>query len=120
MFWLDVDLLSGTATLHRGDCLHISPKASEGKGVNEMRADGGWFGFESAGEAMRFYKVKRLSGDVNSCLFCKPLDHIEGVEAASLDVKTPKTGCDACGTPVVVMDTKSTYRRLVDRLLGEK
>jgi len=85
-----------------------------------MRADGGWFGFESAGEAMRFYKVKRLSGDVNSCLFCKPLDHIEGVEAASLDVKTPKTGCDACGRPVVVMDTKSTYRRLVDRLLGEK
>lgn len=120
MFWLDVDLPSGTATLHRSDCLHISPKASERKGVNEMRADGGWFSFDSAGAAMRFYKVKRLSGEVNACLLCKPLDHIDGVEAASLDIKTPLTGCAACGTRVDVMDTKSTYKRLVDRLMGQK
>lgn len=120
MFWLDVDLPAGKATLHRGECVHIQPEANDVKGVNEMRAEGGWFSFESAGEAMRFYKTKRLSGDVMACLLCKPLDHLGNVDVATLDVKTPHTGCDACGTPVEVMDTKSTYRRLVDKLLGSK
>jgi len=120
MFWLNIDLPTQTATLHKGDCIHADPKPTEFKGINEMKRDGGWFNFDSVGAAMRFFKTKRLSGEVHSCLFCKPLNQIANVTAASLDVKTPKTGCDACGTRVDVMDTKSTYKRLVDRFLGEK
>jgi len=120
MFWLDIDLKTRVATLHRGECIHISPKATETRGVNEMRADGGWFSFETAGEAMRFHKSKKLSGEVQTCLLCKPLDHIESVDIAKFDISTPRTGCDACATRVEVMDTKSTYRRLVDKLLGPK
>jgi hypothetical protein len=120
MFWLDVDLKAGTTTLHREDCLHIKPEATEAKGLNEMRADGGWFNFPSVGEAMRFYKVQRLSGEVQACLYCKPLDHIGEVSMAKLDVNVPRTGCEACGTSIKVMDTKSNYRSLVERLLGEK
>jgi hypothetical protein len=120
MFWLDVDLPAQTAILHRGECIHVAPKATERKGVNEMKADGGWFSFESAGAAMRFYKVKRLSGDVNACLYCKPLNHLDDVAMAGLDINSPRTGCDACNTRVEVFDTKSSYRRLLDKLLGPK
>ncbi|MCX6648639.1 MAG: hypothetical protein NTV61_04540 [Candidatus Bathyarchaeota archaeon] len=120
MFWLDVDLPTQTATLHRGECIHIEPKATDRRGVNEMRAEGGWFSFESAGEAMRFHKTKRLSGDVKTCLLCRPLDHLEDVAMAGLDISTPRTGCEACATKVEVLDTKSSYRRLLDRLLGSK
>jgi hypothetical protein len=120
MFWLDVDLLTQTATLHRGECILIVPKTTKQKGVNEIRADGGWFTFESAGEAMRFHKDKRLSGDVKTCLLCRPLDHLKDVAMAGLDISTPRTGCDACGTRVEVLDTKSSYRRLLSKLLGLK
>ncbi len=120
MFWLDVDLKAGTATLHRDDCIHIKPEATAAKGLNEMRAEGGWFSFPSVGEAMRFHKAQRLSGEVQACLYCKPLDQINDVSAAKLDINIPRTGCDACGTSVNVMDTKSSYRSLVDRLIGEK
>ncbi len=120
MFWLDVDLQRSAATLHRGECIHIEPKATERKGVNEMKADGGWFRFESAGEAMRFHKTQRLSGEVNICLLCKPLNHLQDVTAAELDISTPRTGCDACATRVEVLDTKSSFRRLLDRLVDEK
>jgi hypothetical protein len=120
MFWLDIDTPAQMATLHRGECIHVTPKATERKGVNEMRADGGWFSFKSVGEAMRFHKTKRLSGEVKSCLYCKPLDHISDVAMAGLDISTPRTGCEACGTRVEVLDTKSNYRRLLDRLLGDR
>lgn len=120
MFWLDVDLPAGIATLHRGECIHIEPKATESKGVNELRADGGWFSFDSAGEAMRFHKTRRLEGDVNACLLCKPLSHLQDVAAAELDITTPRTGCEACVTRVEVLDTKSSFRRLLDKLVGEK
>jgi hypothetical protein len=116
MFWLDVDLPAQTVTLHKGECIHVTPKSTERIGVNEMRACGGWFSFE----AMRFYKVKRLSGDVKACLYCKPLDHLDDVAMAGLDINSPRTGCDACGTSVEVLDTKSNYRRLLDKLLGPK
>jgi len=79
MFWVDVDLLAQTATLHRSECVHVFPKATDRRGVNEMKSDGGWFSFNSAGEAMRFHKVKRLSGDVKACIYCKPLDHLDDV-----------------------------------------
>jgi hypothetical protein len=118
MFRLDVDLPTQTATLHRGECIHMASKATERKGVNEMKADGGWFSFNSAGEAMRFHKVKRLSGEVKTCLYCKPLDHLDDVSMARLDVTAPRTGCEACVTKVEVVDTKSSYRRLLSKLLG--
>ena len=120
MFWLEVDLKTQTATLHRDDCIHIKPEATDRKGVNTMKADGGWLSFSSVGEAMRFHKTQRLNGEVQACLLCKPLNHISDVSIAGLDINTPRTGCDACGTRVDVLDTKSSYRRLIDRLLGPK
>jgi hypothetical protein len=119
MFWLDVDLAAQTTILHTGDCVHIEPKTTERKGVNEMRVDGGWFSFETIGEAMRFYKVMKLSSEVASCLLCRPLDRLGEVSIAKLDIRTPRTGCDACVSEVEVVDTKSNYRRLLSRLLGK-
>jgi hypothetical protein len=62
---------------------------------------------------MRFYKVKRLSGEVASCLLCRPFDNLSEVSMVKLDVRTPRTGCDACMREVEVVDTKSSYRRLL-------
>lgn len=120
MFWLEVDLKHQTLTIHRDDCIHIKPEATDRIGVNEMKADGGWLKFSSVGEAMRYHKTKRLSGEAQACLLCKPLDHLNDVSMAGLDINTPRTGCDACSTHVEVLDTKSSYRRLIDRLLGTK
>jgi hypothetical protein len=120
MFWLEVDASTQTATLHRGECIHIAPKESDRKGINEMRMDGGWFSFESVGEAMRFFKVKKLNGEINYCLLCKPLDHLEDVSMARLDITAPRTGCETCVKEVEVVDTKSSYRRLLSKMLGSK
>jgi hypothetical protein len=120
MFWLEVDNSNQIATLHRGECIHIAPVETDRKGINQMRTDGGWFSFESVGEAMRFFKVKRLSGEINYCLLCRPLDHLEDVSMARLDITEPRTGCEACVKEVEVVDTKSSYRRLLSKLLGSK
>jgi hypothetical protein len=120
MFWLEVDNSTHTATLHRGECIHIAPEETDRKGINQMRTDGGWFSFESVGEAMRFFKVKRLSGEINYCLLCRPLDHLEDVSMARLDVTAPRTGCETCVKEVEVVDTKSSYRRLLSKLLGSE
>ncbi len=34
-----------------------------------MRVDGGWFSFDTIGEAIKFLKAKRLNGDVKACLY---------------------------------------------------
>ena len=120
MFWLDVNLVAQTSTLHTDDCIHIKSLATERKGVNEMRVDGGWFSFDSIGEAVRFYKVKRLSGEVSSCLVCRPLDNLGEIPMAKLDVRTPRTGCDACVNEVEVVDAKTSYRRLLSKILGSR
>ena len=120
MFWLDVDNSTLTATLHKGECIHIAPEETDRMGMNQLRTDGGWFSFESVGEAMRFFKVKRLSGEINYCLLCRPLDHLEDVSMARLDITAPRTGCEACVKGVEVVDTKSSYRRLLSKLLGSK
>ena len=117
MFWLDVDLAMHTATLHTGKCIHIDPMDTDRKGLNEMKIDGGWFNFESVGEVMRFFKVKKMNGEVAACLLCKPLNEIGDITMAQLDISTPKTGCDACIKEVGVVDTKSSYRHLLNRLL---
>ncbi len=118
MFWLNVDLPTQTATLHRENCIHVEPKETDLKGINKKKVDGGWFSFPSVGEAMRFHKVQRLSGEVQACQHCGPLDQIADVTAAKLDISIPRTGCDACGTGVKVGDRKS--KSIFERLLGEK
>jgi len=119
MFWLDVDLVTPAANLHTEECMYIQPQATDRKGVNEMQLDGGWFSFDSVGEAMRFFKVKKLNGEVAACLLCRPLDHISGVSMARLDVSPPRTGCDSV-KEIEVVDTKTSYRRLLSRLLGSR
>ena len=120
MFWLDVDLATQTTTLHRGKCIHIEPLATDRKGINEMRIDGGWFSFDTIGEAMRFYKVNKLSGEVASCLLCKPLESFDEVSMAKLDVRAPRTGCEIYLKEIEVLDTKSKYSQLLSRLINRK
>ena len=120
MFWLDVDNPTQTATLHTGECIHITPKTTDKKGVNQMKIDGGWFSFNTVGEAMRHYKVNKLSCELTTCLYCKPLEAFPEISMARLDVTTPRTGCDIKIKELEVLDTKSSYRRLLSKLLGPR
>jgi len=61
-----------------------------------MRVDGGWFSFDTIGEAIKFLNAKRLNGNVKACLILRPLDELGEVSMAKLDVRTPRTGCEAC------------------------
>jgi len=60
-----------------------------------MHADGGWFSFGSIGEAVRFLKVKRVTVEVGSCLLCRPFNRFGEVLMSRLNVRKPRTGCDA-------------------------
>ncbi|MBN2334193.1 hypothetical protein JXL21_01450 [Candidatus Bathyarchaeota archaeon] len=118
MFWLDIDLKGRTATVHRDECVHSVPEGTEDKGVNEMREGGGWFSFESVGEAMRFRKEQKLTGTVVMCSYCEPLSQLSPEPMASLNVHAVKTGCEMDTKALEVTDTKSTWKRLTRRLFG--
>jgi len=120
MFWLDVDKPTKTATVHRDECVHAVPGGGEQKGVNEMRRDGGWFSFDSVGEAMRFHKEQQLTGRVIMCSHCEPLSQLAPEPMAKLNVRTVNTGCDFDARELEITDTKSQWRRLTERLLSRK
>lgn len=105
-----------TATLHRDDCVHSVLEGREDKGVNEKRKGGGWFSFESVGEAMRFRKEQRLAGTVVMCSYCDPLSQLTPELMASLNVHKVKNGCDIDTRELVITDIKSHWKRLTKRL----
>ena len=118
MYWLDVDKTTETSTVHRDTCVHAVPDASTHKGVNEMLGDGGWFSFDSLGDAMRFHKLSRLTGRVEMCGVCGPLGDHSPEPMAKLGVRSIKTGCDHA-TTLTVTDTKTRWRRLTEKLSGK-
>jgi hypothetical protein len=119
MFWLDVDKPTETSTVHRDECVHAVPIAGEHEGVDDMLRDGGWFSFDSVGEAMRFHKERRLTGRVAVCGVCEPLREYSPEPMAKLNVRSVKTGCDLV-TELEITETKSQWRRLTEKLLGRK
>ena len=130
MFWLDIDYKSGKNTVHRDSCVHSVPENNPKKGMNELGEEGGWFTFNRVGEAVRYVKVNRLSGIVEHCKYCAPLNTMTPEPRASLGLKATATGCAACGTcsiepeskpkSVEITDTKSIASRLSRRLFGSR
>lgn len=125
MYVMDVDYKSGQNTLHREDCVHAVPDNSPDKAVGKLGEGGGWLRFTSPGEALRWLKQNRVRGLIVHCRQCAPLSTMTPEPVAKLSVSLLKTGCDAadgcgCSTTMDVTDTKSQYKRLVTRFLGDK
>jgi hypothetical protein len=72
VYWVNVDMGTKVAKLHRETCIWCRPRDQRVKGVNEMTGSGGWFRFESAGEAERFCQELDLSLLWSPCKFCNP------------------------------------------------
>jgi len=127
MFVMDVDYKSGSNTLHREECVHAVPDNSRDKAIGKLGEGGGWLSFTSPGEALRWLKENRVRGLIVHCRQCAPLSTMTPEPVAKLNINLPKTGCDACtsadcgcSTEMEVTDTKSQYKRLVSRFLGDK
>lgn len=71
-YWVNVDMSTRIAKLHRETCIWCKPHDQISKGVNEMSSSGGWFRFESPGEAERY--CRELDPDLlwSPCRFCRP------------------------------------------------
>jgi len=126
MYVMDIDFKSGSNTLHREDCVHAVPDNSPDKTVGALSEGGGWISFTSPGEAVRWLKENRVRGLIVHCRRCAPLSTMTPEPVAKLKVVLPKTGCEACAgdcgcsTEMEITDTKSQYKRLVSRFLGDK
>jgi len=53
MIWVEVDIPTNTCTIHSNlDCMYsVEKKETDLKGLNEMKAEGGWYSFVSLEEA---------------------------------------------------------------------
>ena len=71
-YWLNVDLSTRIAKLHKETCIYCKPYDQHTKGINEMNGSGGWFKFESPTEAQRYYQDKKLNLFWQPCKVCKP------------------------------------------------
>lgn len=127
MYVMDVDYKSGSNTLHRKECVHAVPDSSPDKAEGKLGEGGGWLNFTSPGEALRWLKENRVRGLIVHCRQCAPLSTMTPEPVAKLNVNLLKTGCDACtgadcscSTEMKITDTKSQYKRLVSRFLGDK
>lgn len=80
--------------------------------------DGGWLPFESPGDAMRYFKENRMSGEVKPCPFCKPLDHLRFQPLAKINVESvDKKNMQKSGE-MTVIDTKSMWKKLTRKFSG--
>ncbi len=72
VYWLNIDRSTKIAKLHRELCIWCRPHDQRVKGVNEMKNSGGWYSFESPGEAERFCQELDLDLLWSPCRFCNP------------------------------------------------
>jgi hypothetical protein len=119
MYWLRVDLGKGEHRLHREDCPHMLPEKTQTIGLRKLKTKGGWLEFNSVGDAMKYIKVNQISGNVEMCSFCKPMDELRTEPLAKLNVKGVDTGTNLWPKEITVTDTKSIWKRL-SKNLGEK
>ena len=120
MYWLRVDLDDSNHRLHREDCPHIVPEESETIGMGELKDSGGWLNFDSVGEAMKYTKDEKIPGIIDMCSFCKPLDDLRTEPMATLKVEQVESGMGPKSKEITITDTKSLWKRLSKRFLGEK
>ncbi len=72
MIWLNVDIPSKTVRAHKEECRYCRPNSSLLKGYNKMDKEGGWFGFDTYQEAMKFYRENFLDKmTLKTCKVCK-------------------------------------------------
>ena len=130
MFWVDVDKESGINMIHRADCIHLVPENNPDKQFGEVGETGGYFEFPTVGLAVRYLKTKRISGLIHHCPYCKPTKKFNPEPAASFGVEVTPTGCETTSidSPVVkkakktvdVTDTKTIFKRLSEKLFGNR
>jgi hypothetical protein len=72
MFWLNVDNPTKMWKLHKESCRYGEPHDTSLKGIGKMKQDGGWFKFDSYGEAYKFYQKNGSNGIWQPCKFCNP------------------------------------------------
>ena len=130
MFWLNMDFKTGKNTVHRDICIHSVPENNALKEVNEIGKEGGWFSFQSVGEAVRYIKTNKISGLIQHCEYCTPLKSMSPEPRATLGIKSTATGCAACGKcaskqeslpeSFKITDTKSIASRLNRKIFGNR
>ena len=59
-YWLNIDLSTRIAKLHKEACRYCTPYEQSSKPINQMNTNGGWFEFESPREALRYYQDEKL------------------------------------------------------------
>ena len=130
MFVVDIDKASGVNTVHREDCIHLTPQLSSEKEFGRIGKTGGFLTFSTVGEALRYLKSNRISGVIEHCHYCKPTKKFNPEPAASLGVEIAPSGCDSLSLDsplmqktkksVEVTDTKTIAKRLVEKLFGSR
>ena len=71
-YWLNIDYSTRIAKLHKESCVYCNPYDQHSKPINKSNSYGGWFVFESAEEAFRFYNDKLFDLLWQSCKICRP------------------------------------------------
>lgn len=71
-YWVNVDMSTRVAKIHRESCIWCRPYSQASKGVNVMKGGGGWFRFESPGEAECYCRGLGLGLLWIPCRFCRP------------------------------------------------
>jgi hypothetical protein len=130
MFLIEVDFSFGVNMVHRSDCIHISPENNPEKQIGMIDANGGYLEFKNVGEAVRYLKNKKIAGLIHYCPYCKPTKQFKPEPAANLGIELSSSGCDICINDsqymqqqkknVDVTDTKTIFKRLSNKLLGQK
>jgi len=72
VYWVNVDMGTRVVKLHKEACIWCRPRDQRVKGVNEMTGSGGWYSFESPGEAERFCRGLDLGLLWSPCRFYNP------------------------------------------------
>ena len=71
-YWLNIDHSTRIAKLHKETCIYCKPYDQHSKPINDTNSSGGWFNFESAEDAQRFYKDQKLELFWQPCRICRP------------------------------------------------
>jgi len=71
-YWLNIDLSTRIAKLHKETCIYCKPHDQHTKDINKMNSSGGWFKFESPTEAERYCRGLDLKIFWQPCKVCKP------------------------------------------------
>ncbi len=70
--WVNIDFKEDLYRLHKADCKHVKLYASDTKGVNELKTQGGWLRFKSKRMARAFYQRSHHTLQWKPCQICNP------------------------------------------------